>query len=405
VAVLFLDMDRFKVINDTLGHEVGDSLLKGMAARLGECVREGDTVARLGGDEFAVVLNDIASLEDVTQVARKILEAINRPFHVAGRELFATTSVGISRFPDDGSDGLTLLKKADVAMYRAKASGKNNYRFYTEEDENKSIRRLSMETCLRRALHRNEFSLHYQPQLHLREHRIIGLEALLRWQNPEHPDASPAQFIPLLEETGMILPVGEWVLYNACRQAVEYQRAGGDPLRVSVNISIAQFRQDNFAGHVGAILRDTGLDPTLLELEITEGVLIDNIQEGGKTLNRIHELGVTLAIDDFGTGYSSMNYLRRLPFDVLKIDRSFVQDATRSRDDAAIVTAIITLAHTMGLEVVAEGVETEDQLDFLVNLGCDMIQGYLCSPPIPADNLQRLHECELNSRFRQGRHS
>jgi len=385
VAVLFLDMDRFKVINDSLGHHVGDALLEEMALRLSDCVREGDTVARLGGDEFAIIFNDIASAVDIPRLANKILNSLAAPFEQQDRELFVTSSIGISLFPDDGDNGQTLLKKSDAAMYKAKRQGKNTFQFYSEKDENQAIERLTLESSLRRALERDEFQLHYQPQLSLSTCMVGAYEALLRWQSPERGLISPIHFIPLLEETGMIIPVGEWVLHTACAQERANQLAGQSAKRVAVNISIHQFRQKDFIKMVERILLDTGLAPQYLELEVTEGVLIDDIKQTAAKLQELHELGVSLSIDDFGTGYSSMNYLRRLPFDVLKIDRSFVTDITTNSDDSAIAAAIITLAHSIGLEVVAEGVETTEQLSFLDGLGCDIIQGYLCSPPLPAE--------------------
>ena len=390
VAVLFIDMDRFKVINDTLGHGVGDKLLQKVSQALGTCVREGDTVARLGGDEFAIILNDLASQEDIPPIAEKILRTMREPVLVEERELFITTSIGISLFPDDGDNSETLLKKADVAMYHAKATGKNTYQFYGDEDESKAIEKLSLETNLRRALEREEFFLHYQPQLHLPSRKVTGMEALLRWRHPDDYVVPPLHFIPLLEETGMILPVGEWVLHTSCLHEKARQNAGLVPHRVAVNVSIHQFRQKNFAERVEAILNETKLEPCFLELEVTEGIFIDDIQTAVRILNELHELGAYLSIDDFGTGYSSMSYLRRLPFDALKIDRSFVKDVTLSRDDAAIASAIITLAHTMELEVIAEGVETIEQLDFLVGSNCDAIQGYWYSPPLPCDEVETL---------------
>ncbi|MFW2372128.1 MAG: EAL domain-containing protein [Gammaproteobacteria bacterium] len=387
IAVLFLDMDRFKVINDTLGHNVGDLILKEVALRLSDCVREGDTVARFGGDEFAIIFNDIADEEDIPQLANKILTCLAMPFDCADRELFVTTSIGISLFPDDGDNGQTLLKKSDAAMYHAKHAGRNAYQFYTEEDEKQAIERLNLESSLRRALEREEFLLYYQPQLSLCSCNINSYEALLRWRHPEHGLVSPYHFISLLEETGMIIPVGEWVLHSACAQEKINQQAGQSARKVAVNISIHQFRQKEFVQMVDRTLKNTGLDAQYLELEVTEGVLIDDMRETAEKLMELHSMGISLAIDDFGTGYSSMNYLRRLPFDLLKIDRSFVTDVTINSDDGAIAAAIITLAHSIGLEVIAEGVENMEQLRFLDKLGCDAIQGYLCSPPLPADSI------------------
>ncbi len=390
VAILFLDMDRFKVINDSLGHVVGDALLKLMAVRLNACVREGDTVARLGGDEFAVVLNDLASRDDITLTAQKILSAIECPFYLDGRELFVTTSIGISMYPQDGDTCQVLLRRADVAMYNAKAAGKNAFHFYTDRDESLELSRLGLETDLRHALERKEFYLVYQPLIEVGSQRVIGMEALLRWRRQDGRTVPPGEFIGLLEETGLIQPVGRWVLTTACAQAQDMQRQGLGPLRVAVNISLYQFRQKGFVQQVRDVLAQTGLSPEQLELEITEGVLVDDVKEATQILEGLNAEGVRLAIDDFGTGYSSMHYLRRLPFDVLKIDKSFVDGLPSSKDSAAIVSAIITLAKSMELDVVAEGVETAEQLEFVAGQGCHSIQGYFFSPPVTADEFLRL---------------
>lgn len=387
IAVLFLDLDRFKIINDSLGHDAGDQLLKEVAERFSQCVREGDTVARLGGDEFAIILNDIACKDDVTPIASNLINALSIPFDIKNRELYISTSIGIALFPDDSKDTKTLLKKADIAMYQSKATGGGAFCFYTEEADSEAIERLSLETKLRHALERNEFFLHYQPQVELKTGSIVGKEALLRWDHPDFVDITPAQFIPILEDTGLIVPVGLWVLHQACTDEMARQHAGLPGLRVAVNISIRQFKQRNFAQDVETVLNETGIDPKYLELEVTEGLLIDNITETATVLHQLHELGVILSIDDFGTGYSSMNYIKRLPFDLLKIDQSFVRDITTNSDDAAIASAIITMAHTMELGVIAEGVETAEQLEFLSQIGCEYIQGYLCSRPIPFDDV------------------
>jgi diguanylate cyclase (GGDEF)-like protein/PAS domain S-box-containing protein len=390
VAVLFLDMDRFKVINDSLGHVVGDELLKLMAERLNTCVREGDTVARLGGDEFAVVLNDVATRDDVTQAAQKILKAIEIPFGIDGRELFVTTSIGISMYPQDGDSWQVLLRRADVAMYNAKAAGKNVFHFYTDRDETLELARLGLETDLRRALERKEFYLVFQPLIEAATQRVIGMEALLRWRRQDGRIVPPSEFIGLLEETGLIQPVGQWVLLTACAQAQDMRRLGLGPLRVAVNISLYQFRQKGFVQQVRDVLGQTGLAPDQLELEITEGVLVDDVKEATQILEALNAAGVRLAIDDFGTGYSSMHYLRRLPFDVLKIDKSFIDGLPASRDSVAIVSAISTLARSMELDVVAEGVETSEQFEFVAGQGCHAIQGYYFSPPVAADEFVRL---------------
>ncbi|MDH5179175.1 MAG: EAL domain-containing protein, partial [Gammaproteobacteria bacterium] len=387
IAVMFMDLDRFKMINDTLGHAIGDQLLQYVARRLHECVREGDTVARLGGDEFAIVLNDLAALDDVPHIAEKLIESLSEPLVINGQELFITSSIGIAMFPQDGTDSQELLKKADAAMYRAKARGKDNYQFYTVEDDHQASERLSIETRLRRALEKDEFRLNYQPQLSLRDGGIIGCEALLRWHNDELKNISPMQFIPILEETGMINAVGDWVLQTACAQNKAWQDLGLQTGRIAVNLSIRQFQSRGLVNRINDILSQTGLAPGQLELEITEGLLIEQITETAKILNELHEMGICLSIDDFGTGYSSMNYLKRLPFDTLKIDRIFVRDVTFNPDDAAIAAAIITLGHTLGMEIVAEGVETAEQLNYLFDQQCDAIQGYLYSPPLTAEAL------------------
>lgn len=390
VGVLFLDMDRFKVINDSLGHDAGDQVLKIMAQRLRACVRDGDTVARLGGDEFAIILNDVASEDDIHNVAKKLLAEIGLPFQVRGRELFVTTSIGVSRFPEDGDDGQALLKKADVSMYNAKAKGKNNYQLYSANDETLVMERLGLESDLHRALQKQEFFLVYQPQFDTKTEALRGIEALLRWKHPKRGIVLPLEFIPLLEETGKIIQVGAWVLAEACREAKRLQSAAGSLVRVAVNISIHQFRQPDFVEIVAAALRDADLEPSLLELEITEGVLIEDITEASRMLRILGAMGVRLSIDDFGTGYSSLHYLRRLPINTMKIDKSFVKDIATDPDDAAIVTAICTLAHAMGIRVIAEGVETQGQRDFLEKIDCDALQGYLYSPPLLSAEMERL---------------
>jgi diguanylate cyclase (GGDEF)-like protein/PAS domain S-box-containing protein len=383
VAVLFLDMDRLKAVNDNFGHDVGDLLLKGVAQRLTACVRDGDTVARLGGDEFAVILNDVASREDVAQLAHKIFDSMRDAFTVEGRELSVTTSMGISLFPGDGDTGQELLKRADAAMYRAKAGGRNGYQFYTEH-EAKSLKKRGVEAQLRRALERDEFLLAYQPQVDLSSGTIRGLEALLRWRRPSGQIITPLDFIPLLEETGMIVEVGEWVLRTACATMRALRDAGEAPGRIAVNISLRQIRQAGFAGQVEEALEKAELAPELLELELTEAVLGEDVRSTVATLEALHALGVRLAVDGFGAGYASIHYLRRLPFDALKIDRAFIREVPADGEDAAIVKAIISVAHSMDLETVAEGIERDDQLRFVGDLGCHAAQGHLFSAPLPA---------------------
>ncbi len=390
VAVLFLDMDRFKIVNDTLGHDVGDRLLQAFGRRLRACVREGDTVARHGGDEFVIVLEDIAAVDDVPATARKILDALAPPFQIDGRELFVTSSIGISLHPNDGRDAPTLLKNADAAMYRAKDMGRNTYQFYSADMGAKAFERLTLETSLRHALRRKEFLLYYQPQVDMDSGRIVGVEALLRWQHPDLGLVLPGDFIPLLEDTGLIVPVGEWVLQTACTQAKAWQRAGLPPVRLTVNLSARQFAEPNLTDTVARILNEVDLDPAFLELEITESVIMQNAQATIDTLAALGNMGVRFAIDDFGTGYSSLSYLKRFSINTLKIDRSFVRDITTDPDDAAIITTIVAMAHNLKLNVVAEGVETEEQLAFLRAGGCDGFQGYLFSRPVAAEKLARL---------------
>ncbi len=394
LAVIFLDLDRFKVINDTLGHDFGDRLLQVLAERLGGCVREGDTVARVGGDEFAILLDDMASNDDVVFVARKIIEVFAKPLNVYERELFVTTSVGISVFPNDGEDAKSLLKNADTAMYRAKEAGRNTYQFYSADMSVKAVERLTLETGLRRALEREELVLYYQPIIDLKSGAIIAAEALLRWQHPQLGLVQPAEFIPLLEETGLIVPVGEWVMRQACQQACAWQQQWKRPLRVTVNLSARQFSALNLTAQVTQLLKATQLDPALLEFEITESILMQQAESTIETLGRLGAMGCRFAIDDFGTGYSSLAYLRRFPINVLKIDRSFVRDIPGDNDDAAIVSTIIAMAHNLKLQVVAEGVETEQQLAFLRASGCDSVQGYLFSRPVPAAEFLRLLSME-----------
>jgi diguanylate cyclase (GGDEF)-like protein len=384
LAVLFLDVDRFKVINDSLGHSVGDRLIREVAARLRSCLREGDTVARLGGDEFTLLLPDVGQAVDAAKVAKKVLDLVRMPFDLDGRELFVTSSMGISLYPDDGSDAETLVKNADAAMYRAKEQGRDHYQLYTPALNATALERLALESSLRRALAHDELLLHYQPILDVATRRLHGVEALLRWHHPELGLVPPAEFIPLAEVTGLILAMGPWVLRTACAQARAWQHVQPG-LRVAVNLSARQFQEAGLVGHVTDALADTGLDPRCLQLEITESSAMQNAQTAIQTLRELKALGVGLSIDDFGTGYSSLSYLRRFPIDTLKIDQSFIRDIGTDPDDAAIASAIIALAHTLKLTVVAEGVETEDQLEFLSRHGCDRTQGYLFSRPLSAE--------------------
>ena len=389
-AVLFLDLDRFKTINDTLGHETGDALLKAVAERLQGCVRDGDTVARLGGDEFSVVLADVAHVDDVARVAHKILHSVATPFQIAGKELFVTTSIGVTLFPFDDNTPEGLLKNADVAMYQAKEAGRNAYRYFTAEMNVRALERLRLETDLRHAIERNELLLMYQPQVNLKDGRLIGVEALIRWRHPESGLVSPAQFIPIAEETGLIGPIGEWVLRTACAQNKAWQNAGLPPVYVTVNVSARQLKQQGLIHSVTRILKDTGLAPEYLGLELTESMLVENVERTVAVLNELHALGVCFSIDDFGTGYSSLNYLKRFPIDILKIDQSFMRGIPGNAEDTAIARAIIVMAHGLGIKTIAEGVETEAQFAFLRTHRCDGMQGFYFSPAVPAETIAQL---------------
>jgi diguanylate cyclase (GGDEF)-like protein len=384
VAVLFLDLDNFKQVNDTLGHAVGDLLLKAVSKRFENCVREGDTVARLGGDEFTLILENIAQAEDVPRVTQKILEVFTEPFRIQGHELFITASIGISLYPNDGEDPETLVKYADTAMYLAKEQGRNNFQHFSPAMNTRGLERSALMNGLRKVLEREESLLHYQPQIDLQSGRIVGMEALVRWSHPNLGLIPPSKFIPLAEETGLIVPIGEWVLLTACMQNKIWQEAGMGPLRVAVNISARQFQQRNLLKMISSVLDKTGLPANCRELELTESVLMHKDQNTTKTLCELSEMGIQFSVDDFGTGYSSLTYLQRFPINALKVDRSFVQEITTDANDAKIVTAIITMAHSLDLRVIAEGVETVEQLDYLHLLKCDQAQGYFFSHPLPA---------------------
>jgi diguanylate cyclase (GGDEF)-like protein len=389
-AVLFVDLDRFKVINDTLGHDAGDQLLKQLADRLRDCLREGDTIGRQGGDEFVVLIEDVADPTQIAGVAQKILDTVARPYLIAGQEFHVTASIGISIYPDDGLDQQELLKNADIAMYRAKEQGKNNHQFYSDQMNLHSFERLALETSLRRAIERDEFLLHYQPKVDMRSGRITGVEALLRWQHPELGMVPPGQFVGLAEETGLIAPIGEWVLRTACAEAQGWISRGMPPVSVAVNLSARQFTRDDLTATIMRILRETGLDPRLLELEITESTVMHNPDRATEVLQQLKRIGVRVAIDDFGTGYSSLSYLKRFPISSVKIDRSFVLDLPGDKDDAAITQAVIAMAHSLRVRAVAEGVETSEQYRFLEENLCDEMQGNYFSPPVDALTMARL---------------
>jgi diguanylate cyclase (GGDEF)-like protein len=383
LAVLFLDLDRFKNVNDSFGHAVGDMLLTAVSARLTASRREEDTVARLGGDEFIVSIPDVADAAEAESVAARILSDLAKPFTINGHQLHADVSIGIALYPRDGDTAETLMRNADTAMYHAKESGRGNYQFFSEQLTERVSRRLSTETNLRRALERGEFTVHYQPLMNLATGRVDGAEALLRWPQQDDRLVSPVEFIPIAEETGLIVPLGEWVLLEACAQAQAWQ-AMHPGLRIAVNLSARQFRQKNLIGMIEQVLGESRLHPSLLELELTEGMLMHNVEEATHILARLDEIGVRLAIDDFGTGYSSLSYLKRFPIHTLKIDRSFVRDISTDPDDAAIVTAIVAMARSLNLRVTAEGVETEEQAAFLRSLTCDQAQGFHFGRPMPS---------------------
>ncbi|HEY5683623.1 MAG TPA: EAL domain-containing protein [Sulfuricaulis sp.] len=390
LAVLFLDLDRFKNINDTLGHDIGDNALRIAAQRLLDSVREGDTVARLGGDEFTVLLEDLASTDDVPVVAQKIIESVSQPFEVESREFVMTTSIGISLYPSDGDDSLNLLRNADTAMYRAKEQGRNKAQFYSAEMGVKAFEKFMLESNLRHALERNEFQLYYQPQVDLATGAIIGVETLLRWRHPELGMVTPAQFIPVAEETGLMKNIDEWVLRTACLQSQAWRSAGLPPLVMAVNLSGAVFSEHNLIDIISRLLGESCMAPGQLELEITERTFMQNAESTVRILGDLRKMGIRLAIDDFGTGYSSLSYLKRFPIDTLKIDQSFLQDMTDSDDNASLVKAIIVMGHALNHKVIAEGVETTEQLAFLRQEGCDGMQGFLFSRPLPVKEITRL---------------
>ena len=387
LGIMFIDLDRFKSINDTLGHGIGDKLLQSLAGRIKSCTRAMDTVARLGGDEFAIIQTGLKGVDGAVVLARKILQAIDKPLVIDGNALPVTGSIGISVYPVDDRDPIELLKDADLAMYQAKDESRNSYRFFCADMQSSTQHRMLLEKDLRHALEANEFLLHYQPQISISERRVVGMEALVRWQHPERGLVPPNEFIPAAEESGLIVPLGEWVLQEACRQRKAWNNAGVANFKVAVNLSTIQFKTGNLVNEVEQILAETDLPSSSLELEITESLLMQNADAAVEVLSALHQRGVTLAIDDFGTGYSSLGYLDRFPVDKIKIDRSFVNAIDGDGGRALIVDAVLGLAKNMLHVTVAEGVETEAQLAYLERGGCDVVQGYLFSRPLPAEQV------------------
>jgi diguanylate cyclase (GGDEF)-like protein/PAS domain S-box-containing protein len=389
LGVVFVDLDRFKFINDSLGHHVGDELLRAMAERLKASVRESDTVARLGGDEFVLLINGQGDPESVAIVLERMLSDISQPWTIAQGDFNVTCSIGVALYPDDGESADVLLKHADSAMYRAKEKGRNNFQFFTAELNELITERLELENRLRRALERQQFTLHYQPRIDMHTRQIVGAEALLRWQVPGYAEVSPSRFIPVAEEIGLIAPIGKWVIRAACSQNKQWQDAGLPPFVISVNVSPRQFRQESFVQIVADVLRETGLEARYLEIELTESAVMHDAEQFISMLGELNDLGVQISLDDFGTGYSSLSHLKRLPVDRLKVDRSFVQDIATDADDATIVRTIIALGHNLGLKVVAEGVETAEQLEFLRINHCDELQGYYFAKPMTGAEFER----------------
>jgi diguanylate cyclase (GGDEF)-like protein len=389
-AVLFLDLDRFKHVNDTLGHQTGDRLLQQITRRLKSCCEQiTATISRHGGDEFIIVLPEVGESYDAARTATQALKSITEPYFVDGNEIHISASIGISVCPEDGEDADTIIKHAEAAMYQAKAQGRNNYQFFTRHINERALRRFALERNLRRAIAREESALYYQPKVSIADRRVIGAEALIRWNNLQEGMVPPTQFIPVAEESGLIIPIGEWVLRKACEQNRTWQQAGYAPIPISVNVSAVQFREKHFLDMVARVLKETGLDPRYLELELTESVTMQDLELTASLLESLKRMGVSLSIDDFGTGYSSLSYLKRFPIDTLKIDKSFVQDVTTDPDSAAIIGAIIGMAKSLKQQVIAEGVETREQFEFLRWQGCDGIQGYFFSQPLAPKDFEQ----------------
>ena len=402
LAVMFLDLDRFKLINDTLGHSTGDKLLQATAERLQNCIRSSDSIAlnsnapinpsiaRLGGDEFIILLESIVDIKVISRIAERMVNEINQPIYIGQQEVFTSSSIGIALYPDDGKDVDTLLKNADAAMYYAKDQGRNNFQYYTQSMNEAAAQQLILGNNLRKALSNNEFHIYYQPQVSVITGQVIGLEALVRWQHPEKGFISPALFIPLAEETGQIQAIGEWILRQACLQGAKWIKQGFKPLIISVNLSAKQLRQSNLNKMIKNILTETEMPARYLGIELTESAIILEPDMALDRLNKIKSLGIKLSLDDFGTGYSSLSYLKRFPIDTLKIDQAFIKDVKNDPEDAALVKAIIAMGHGMGMDIIAEGVELQEQLEFLSANACDAIQGYLFSKPLPANEIEPL---------------
>jgi diguanylate cyclase (GGDEF)-like protein len=387
---LFLDLDHFKHINDSLGHAVGDKLLQSIAGRLSLCIRGADTVSRQGGDEFVVLVTELKDPEAALFSANRLLAAVAAPHGIHGHDLHITASIGISIYPGDGTDAETLIKNADTAMYQAKKNGPHSYQFFKQSMSIRAVERQSIEESLRRAMERDEFALHYQPKINVKTGAITGVEALIRWTHPERGMIPPSQFIPVAEDTGLILPIGGWVLGEACAQSKAWRNAGLPDVTMAVNVSAMEFQDPNFLEHLFQVLEETATDPALLKIELTESVLMKNAERAIIVLRKMRESGIKVAIDDFGTGYSSLSYLQRFPIDELKIDQSFVRQIGSADGDTAIVTAVISMARSLRLRVVAEGVETVEELEFLREQQCDEVQGYYFSKPVPPDLLAGL---------------
>jgi len=390
LGLMFIDLDGFKLVNDTLGHDKGDELLVEASKRLMTCVRQGDTVARLGGDEFTIIMPNLGDVRNAPMVAQRIIDSLEQPFLLRTHEAFVSGSIGIATFPDDAGDAATLLRNADAAMYRAKEQGKANYQFFTAELNAQVSERMIIKNGLSKAMERNEFMLYYQPKCDLATGRMVGVEALLRWRSADMGMVSPVKFIPVMEETGLIGQVGEWAIETACHQHREWRNAGFPFMRVAVNLSVRQLRQNNLDEVVADILKRTGIDASGLELEITESMIMKDTENAIALLQRLRGMGIHLAMDDFGTGYSSLSYLKRFPLDTIKIDRSFVNDIATDPDDLEIIRTIIQMGHSLRRRIVAEGVETEEQRKLLRKLKCDEMQGYLVSPPVPASEIDRM---------------